>query len=39
MKASLVFVTLLTLGPCVVSFTKDLKGLVTPLTQITYQRQ
>ena len=26
-----------TLGPCVVSFTKDSRGLVTPLTQVTDQ--
>lgn len=37
MKASLFFVTWLTLGPCVVLFTKGSRDLVTLLTQITDQ--
>ena len=37
-KAGLVFVTWLTFGPPVVSFTKDSSGFVTTLTQVTHRR-
>ena len=38
MKAGLVFVTWLTLGPHVILFTKDSRGFVNPLTQVAAWR-